>query len=98
MQRRAGQLWDGGLQSVEAIIHRQQIVLTESHNDGLLLHSQNCRTRVLRPGGQIGYRAALLPPGNGLGIDSIPAGQCPQALLTMLYRSTDRLCRGGAPV
>jgi hypothetical protein len=34
----------------------------------------------------------------GLRIDAVAPGQRPQALLTMLYRSTDRLCRCGAPM
>ncbi len=42
--------------------------------------------------------AALLPLGDGLGIDTVALGKRPQALLTMLYRSTDRLCRCGAAV
>ena len=33
-----------------------------------------------------------------LGIDPVPLGKRPQALLTMLYRSTDCLCRRGAPM
>ena len=40
----------------------------------------------------------FLPLGDRLGVDAVALGQHPQALLTMLYRSTDRLCRGGAPV
>ncbi len=38
------------------------------------------------------------PLGDGLLVDPIALGERPQALLTMLYRSTDRLRRGGAPV
>ena len=38
------------------------------------------------------------PLGGGLLIDPEALGQRPQALLTMLYRSTDRLSRRGAPV
>jgi hypothetical protein len=45
-----------------------------------------------------GDGAALLPLGDGLGIDTVALGKRPQALLTMLYRSTDRLCRCGAAV
>src|SRR5258708_6886570 len=45
----------------------------------------------------------LLPPGLvafhlGQPVDAMPPRQRPQTLLTMLYRSTDRLCRCGAPV
>jgi hypothetical protein len=41
---------------------------------------------------------ALLPFGDGFLVDAVALRQTPQALLTMLYRSTDRLCRGGAAV
>jgi hypothetical protein len=43
-------------------------------------------------------RGPLLPFGNGLLVDPVAFSQHPQALLTMLYRSTDRLCRRGAPM
>src|SRR5580704_15554047 len=51
-----------------------------------------------RPSRQIGDRSSTLPLGRGLLIDPEALGQRPQALLTMLYRSTDRLSRRGAPV
>src|ERR1700722_15917979 len=51
-----------------------------------------------RPSRQIGDRSPNLPLGGGLLIDPEALGQRPQALLTMLYRSTDRLSRRGAPV
>src|SRR6266481_1282934 len=53
---------------------------------------------MFRTGWQIGHRAPLPPLGHRLGIDPMPTRQGPQALLTMLYRSTDRLRRCGAPV
>src|SRR4029078_12115746 len=59
---------------------------------------QHCGLRLFRAGRQIGDRAALLPLGHGLLVDPVMLGQSPQALLTMLYRSTDRLCRCGAAV
>jgi hypothetical protein len=46
----------------------------------------------------IGDGLTLLPLGNSLLVDSIALGERSQALLTILYRSTDRLCRGGAAV
>src|SRR5580692_11133371 len=51
-----------------------------------------------RPSRQIGDRSPTLPLGGGLLIDPEALGQRPQALLTMLYRSTDRLSRRGAPM
>jgi hypothetical protein len=50
--------------------------------------------------GPVGRSAteALLPLRDGLLVDPVVLRQNPQALLTMLYRSTDRLCRSGAAV
>ena len=42
MQGRAGQMRDCGLQGVKAIIERQQRVLSECNDDGLLFHRENC--------------------------------------------------------
>ena len=52
----------------------------------------------LGPVGRSATESALLPLGDGLLIDPVAPSQSPQALLTMLYRSTDRLCRRGAPM
>src|ERR1700688_3548357 len=70
----------------------------EGDDDRLLPNRQHRGLRFARAGWQIGNRTALLPLGDGLGIDPVALGQGPQARLTMLYRSTDRLCRGGAAV
>ena len=51
-----------------------------------------------RPGRPVGCGAALLPLGDRLLVDAIAFGQAPQALLTMLYRSTDCRRRCGAAV
>src|SRR6266496_5038416 len=89
---------DRRLQGVEAIVERQQRVPAEGDDDRLLFDRQHRRLRTPGAGWQIGDRAALLPLGDGLRIDAVAPGQCPQARLTMLYRSTDRLCRRGAAV
>ena len=47
---------------------------------------------------RIGHTLALAPLGDRLLVDPVALRQRPQALLTMLYRSTDCLRRGGAPV
>src|SRR3546814_468034 len=47
---------------------------------------------------QISERAAFLPLRHRLLIGPVAPGQSPQALLTMLYRATDRLCRCGTAV
>ena len=73
-------------------------VLAESDDDGLILQREDRGMRFLRPGRQIGNRSPLLPLGDRLLVHPIPLRQRSQALLTMLYRSTDCLSRGGAPV
>src|SRR3954470_24234233 len=70
----------------------------EGYDDRFILDRQHRRLRVFRPGGQIGDGGSLLPLGHGLLVDAVTLGELPQALLTMLYRSTDRLRRRGAPV
>src|SRR5271163_879162 len=89
---------DRRLQSIEAIVERQERVPTEGDDDRLLLDREHRGFRLTRAGWQIGDRAALLPFGDGLRVDAVAPGQRPQARLTMLYRSTDRLCRRGAAV
>jgi hypothetical protein len=70
----------------------------EGNNDGLFLDRHNRGARRLRTSAKIAHRATLPPLGHRLRVDSMTASQRPQALLTTLYRSTDRLSRRGAPV
>lgn len=97
VQRRAGQLRDRGLQGVEAIVERQQRMPAKGNDNSFLLKGKNGGLRC-RPGLPIRHRRPLPPFGDGLRVDAMPPGQRPQALLTMLYRSTDCLCRAGASV
>src|SRR5580704_5392556 len=89
---------DRRLQGIEAIVERQERVPAEGDEDRLLLDRAHRGFRFTRAGWQIGDGAALLPFGDGLRVDAVAPGQRPQARLTMLYRSTDRLCRCGAAV
>src|ERR1700678_4481840 len=89
---------DRRLQGIEAMRELQQCVAAEGDNDRLVIDGQHRGLGISWPGLQIGDGAALPPFGNGLGIDAISPGKAPQALLTMLYRSTDHLCRCGAAV
>ena len=89
---------DRRLQSIEAVIERQQRVAPEGDDDRLFLDGEHRRSWLLRSGRQVGDRGPSLPLCNGLLVDPIALGHRPQARLTMLYRSTDRLCRRGAPV
>src|SRR6266849_5760155 len=98
VQRRAGQVGDRRLQRVEAIVERQERVLPKGNDDRLLLDRQHCRLRAFGAGRQVCDRAAASPRGDGLRVDPVAPSQNRQARLTMLYRSTDRLCRRGAAV
>lgn len=85
-----------GLEGVEAVVERQQGIAPEGDDDGLVLGGEDCRLRFLRAGLKIGDRGPLFPFGDGLRVDAVALGEGPQALLTMLYSSTDRLRRRGA--
>src|SRR5262245_38347549 len=89
---------DRRLQGVEAIIERQQGVATKGDDNRLFLDREHRRSRLSLAGRQIGRRRPPLPLRHGLLIDPVALSQRPQARLTMLYRSTDRLCRRGAPM
>src|SRR6266567_7526867 len=89
---------DRRLQGIETVVERQQRMPSESDDDRLVLDGQDRGLRLSWSCRQIGDGAALLPFGHGLLIDAVTPGKRPQALLTMLYRSTDRLCRCGAAV
>jgi hypothetical protein len=88
---------DCRLQGIKTIIERQERVPAEGDDDGLLFDRQYGGLRVLGTGRQINNRAALLPLCNGLWIDPVASSQGPQALSTMLYRSTDRPGEKSAP-
>ena len=80
------------------MIQRQQRVLAECDDNRLFLDAQHCQMHDDGTGGQVLDRRAPLPLGDCRLVDPVALGQNPQALLTMLYRSTDCLCRSGAPV
>src|SRR3954471_1823045 len=89
---------DGGLERIEAIIERQQRVPPEGDDHGLLLDRQHGRARLLGTGALVLDRGALLPLRDRLRVDAVALGQHPQALLTMLDRSTHCRRRAGAPM
>src|SRR4028119_1114263 len=98
VQAGTGQVWDGGLQGVEAVIQRQEGVAAEGHDDCLLLGREDRRVRRLGAGPLALRRGALLPLGDCLLIAAVALGECPQALCTMLDRPTDCRSRAGAPM
>ena len=96
MQRRSRQMRDARLQRIQAIIERISVCRRKDDNDRLVFDRKNRRFRFFRTGRRIGL--GTLRHLARLRINSIALGKRPQALLTMLYRSTDRLCRCGAPM
>ena len=70
----------------------------ESNDDRLLLDRKDSRFGFLRACREIGDGLTLLPLRDGLLVDPIAPGERSQALLTILYCSTDCLRRGGAAV
>ena len=98
VKRRAGQMREGGLQGIEAVVERQQSMPSEAHRRRPLPLLTGLSIWLLGSGRRSETDLPRLPFGDGLRIDAVALGQSPQALLTMLYRSTDRLCRCGAPM
>src|SRR4051794_37452295 len=98
MQTGARQVRDRGLERVEAVIQRQKCVPPEGDNHGFLFQGQHGRSRRFRSGRPIGCRRALLPLGDGFWVNPVTSGENSQALLTILYCSTDRRRRAGAPM
>lgn len=82
----------------EAVIlafQRQQHVVPERHNHRFLFRYQHSGMNSLRPHWGIADARLLTPLLDGGWIGSMLSSQRPQALLIMLYRSTERLCRAG---
>src|SRR5215212_5944304 len=89
---------EGGLEGIEAVVQRQERVAPKGNDDRLFLEREHRRLGLLGSGGPVGNRATLLPLSDGLRVDAVAPGQHPQALLTLLDRSTDRRRRAGAPM
>ena len=89
---------DRRLQGVEAIVERKQRVLTEGDDNRFLFNREHRGRRRLRSHSRVSGSRSALPLGDRLRVDPVVTSQRPYALLTMLYRSTHRLCRAGAPV
>src|SRR5213596_2984935 len=89
---------DCRLECVQAVIERQKRMPAEANDDRLFLDRQHRRSRFFWSRPSVHDRAARLPLAHRLLIDAVTSGERSQALFTMLYRSTDRLSRRGAPV
>ncbi len=92
VQRRPSQLGDGRLQGIETVVKRQQRMPAKGNDNSFLLKRKDGGLRGW-PGLPIRNRGPIPPLGDGLRVDAMPPGQRPQALLTMLYRSTHCRCR-----
>ncbi len=73
-------------------------MLAKGYDDRLLFDRQHRRLRILRTGRQVSDRGPLLPLGNCLVVKAVALEKRSQALLTILYCSTDCRCRRGAAV
>ena len=96
VQRRAGQVRQARLQGIQAVVERQQRVAAIGDDDRF--DRRRRRGWCLGPRWPVGDGGPYLSLGDRLWVDAVASGQSPQALLTMLYRSTDRRCPYGAPV
>jgi len=70
MKSGAGQLWDGGLEGVKAIIEREQRVLAKGHSHGLLFDGERGGSRFW-PHGHVLHERALAPLSDGLWVDVV---------------------------
>lgn len=61
MQSRASEMRDGGLESVEAIVEREQSAFAEGDNDGFFIRGESGGTRLLRSHGSV-IDAGTPPP------------------------------------
>ena len=75
MQRRPCQIRDGRLQSIKAVLQRQQRVPPKSDNDRLLRLSQDLRAGLSQSRLEILKRLALAPLRDCLGVDPLLSAQ-----------------------
>lgn len=80
VERRSGQVRNGGLEGIKAVIQRKKGVLAKGNDGGLLFEGKDRGMRSLGTWPTIRNRGAFLPFGHGLLIDTVPFGQSPQAL------------------
>lgn len=96
IQAGAGQMRDGLLQGVKAVIQGQQGLFAEGDDNAFLLLGQDSGAGIFGSHRQVMNGVAFFPFVDGLGIDAEALGQLVYALLTILYFSTGRLSRCGA--
>lgn len=86
---------DRCLQGIQTIVELQQCMPAESDDGRFVLDGQDRGLRLPWSGRQISDRAGLLPLRDRLRVGAVALGRRPQARLTILYCSTDRLRRCG---
>ncbi len=84
---------DGWLQRIAAIVERQQRMPPDGDEDRLFLNRKDGRLGLPGACREIGDGLAPPPLRNSLLVDTVGLGERPQALLTILYCSTDGLRR-----
>jgi len=89
MQGRPGQVRNGRLQVIEAVVERQQGMLAEGDDDSLFLGRQHCRARSFRPHGTIVDEGPFAPLGDCLVVQPILCRKLFERSLRSLYRSSD---------
>ena len=72
VQRRPAEMRDRDLESIEAVVERQQRMPTESHAHRLLLVAENGGADLLRPHPRVLDRGALAPLPDHLLVQRIP--------------------------
>jgi len=75
MQRRAGQVRDGGLERVQAVVEQQQRVPAEGNDDRLLFGREHRRARRLRSHHRVMHEGTLAPLRDRLGVQSMLCGK-----------------------
>jgi hypothetical protein len=75
MQAGAGEVRQGRLEGVEAVVERQQRMTAEGNDDGLILDRQDRGSGLLRASAQVGDGGPPPPLGHGLGVDPVAPGE-----------------------
>jgi hypothetical protein len=73
MQRRSREMWNGGLEGIEAIIERQERVLAKGDDQRFFRFAEHCRPRLSGSHPSIAHRTTSAPFSSGLGIDAVAA-------------------------
>ena len=90
MQGRPGQVRNGRLQVIEAVVERQQGMLAEGDDDSLFLGRQHCRVPWGRKEGP------FAPLGDCLVVQPILCRKLFERSLRSLYRNSDGVCGRGS--